>query len=369
MISYSDLWTPKLATILWRGLAMLLLTLLWFNGINGVESFIALLLLAIVSLARWRFALPSWAILLDQFICVIAYPFWPDVWYAMALPLFESTRAGKIIYALPIPFILIGYAQSELTPTMIVLYLLALFVGWVIRSWSRQTERLQKQADQERRDRYELEALKTELLTAHVHTAHMAELTERYRISQKLHDDVGHELTAALLALQAFEQLWKEDDPLAGEMFDQAQQRLSNSASQLRETVHNMIPVQPVGIHRLEEICRSFTAFPIHLQVYGDTSAVPAYHWNILEPCLKEALTNAARHANATHAEAALDVSSHIVRLSVYNDGVDASHHGEGVGLRNLRQRARAAGGSVTTDGSRGFRIVCVLPLGKELFP
>jgi signal transduction histidine kinase len=38
----------------------------------------------------------------------------------------------------------------------------------------------------------------------------------------------------------------------------------------------------------------------------------------------------------------------------------------EGIGIRNLRWRAQALGGTVTLDGVRGFRIVCVLPLDTE---
>ena len=92
-----------------------------------------------------------------------------------------------------------------------------------------------------------------------------------------------------------------------------------------------------------------------------------------------------------------LDVGPRIVRLCVHNaagrggrgrDGVAGRHGGQaragaagprrggtasdaarrptesqGLGLRSLRQRARAVGGSLTTDTTNGFRLICVLPL------
>lgn len=242
----------------------------------------------------------------------------------------------------------------------------ASFAGWIVFCWSKQIHQYRLEADQERRDRYELEILKGELLMANVQTAQLAELRERHRISQKLHDEVGHELTAALLAFQAFETLWRENDPQAEDMFAQAQMRLSRSALELRETVHNMQPVQAIGIRSLEEICRNFKALPVQLQIYGDTSRIAAHLWVILNSCLKEALTNAVRHSKAKHVEVSLDVNEHIVRLSVQNDGVLDSSSLPGTGLRNLRQRAQAAGGSISTNTSSGFQLVCVLPMGKE---
>lgn len=364
MKSGSDLWTPGLAATVWRGAALLLLSLVWIIGENGREGFLVLLLLIISAIARSRFSLPGWTVVMDQAVCAIGLAYWTDAWFGLALPLFEVARSGKLVYSLPTLLLLIGYAQVD--PTVIVILIMALFTGWFIRCWSEQIHRLRQANDQVRRDRYELEAFKGELLTATIQAAHMAELAERNRISQKLHDDVGHELTAALLALQAFEHLWKENDPRASEMFVQAQKRLSNSSYQLRETVHNMKPVRAIGINRLEEICYGFTAFPIELFIYGDTSKVPAYLWSILEPCLKEALTNAARHAQAKRIEVSIDVSDHLVRLSVFNDGAGGLMEGEGAGLRNLRQRARAVGGNVSTDAAKGFRLVCVLPIRGE---
>lgn len=55
------------------------------------------------------------------------------------------------------------------------------------------------------------------------------------------------------MALQAFEQLWEEEDPLANDMFQQTKERLNNSATQLRETVHNMKPLEVMGINRIKD--------------------------------------------------------------------------------------------------------------------
>jgi len=292
---------------------------------------------------------------------MVTIPYWTDASFGMVIPMFEANLIGQPFLALPGLILSIIYNQPSMA--LIAAFIQAGFSGWMLRCWSLEAKIYQQDSDLQRRERYEIERFKEELLLSNIQAAHMAELSERNRIAQELHDDVGHELTAAVLGFQAFEQLWKKGDPIAEEMFVKAKERLSNSAFQLRETVHNMKPIRTMGIDSLNEICNQFTHCPINFQIYGDTSIVPVYLWSILEPCLKEALTNLTRHAKATKVEVSLVVSRHIVRLSVYNDGVSSRNYNAGIGLRNLRQRAKSVGGNVSIDTTDGFRLICVLPI------
>lgn len=210
-----------------------------------------------MALARWRFSLPAWTVLLDQLFCLGTVPFWPGAVYGLGLPLFEAVRGGRAWLFIPG---LLGciYFQSSLP--LVVVLLQAALSGWVIRAWAEEAGVYRDEADRQRRERYELESLREELLTANVQIARMAELAERNRIAQDLHDNVGHELTGAVLALQAFEKLRQESDPLADEMLEHTKERLTSSARQLREAAHGIKPVVPVGIERFE---RSAAASPL----------------------------------------------------------------------------------------------------------
>ncbi|GAA0372779.1 sensor histidine kinase [Bacillus horti] len=357
---------PETSMTIARLAGLLLLGLHWFISNGEVAGFLLLLILTIISIGRWRFNWHHWTILLDQLACFICVVYWPEAWYAFAIPVFEVFKAGKLIFLAPLLFILTY--EAPITLLLLAILTFAGLLGWVIRCWHVQLTQLRTESDNQRREHYELQSYKEELLTANVEAARLAEITERQRISQKLHDHVGHEITGAVLALQAFEQLWKENDPQATEMFSQVKQRVTNSATQLRDTVHNMNPVRAFGIHRLDELCSRFKACPVEMKVYGDFQLIEAHQWNILETCLKEALTNIIRHSAPKRVEVTLDVSTHIVRLSIFNDGVNIEKASQsfGMGLRNLRQRAQFAGGSVTTDAKDGFRVICVLPMGKE---
>lgn len=368
MMDFMEKWTSGTVVLLCRTLGLLLLFMLWIRSDGSEAGVILLVFLAVMSIARWRFNMPEWAVLVDQAACFVTVIFWPPSVFTLALPLFEAFLARRLWYTLPV-FIFSFVFSEAVTLTLITVFIQAALTGAIIGGWREEAKAYQREADRQRKDRYELENLKEELLAANVQGVRMAELSERNRIAQQLHDEVGHELTASVLALQAFEQLWKEGDPGAEEMFNQAQQRINNSAFHLRETVHNMKPVKELGIDGLEEICRRFDLCPVRLDVYGDTSSVPSHLWTVLYPCLKEGLTNIFRHGdNPKKVEVTLDISPYIVRMSIYNDGV-ADGTGKsfaGVGLRNLRQRAKAVGGSITTDAADGFRLICVLPLDRK---
>lgn len=357
-------WSPTLAIIMWRLFGLLLLCLLWLQADGSKGGVILLLFLSIMTLARGRFQLPGWTVLIDQAVCMITIYYYPFAAFALALPVFEGMLKRQPWFCLPTVIFTVFYPETAIL--LVSVFILAGLSGASLGGWLGDMKRYQKEADQQRRDRYELENLKEELLLANAQGARMAELSERNRIAQQLHDDVGHELTASVLALQAFEELWKDNDPEAKEMFAQAQQRLSKSAVYLRETVHNLKPVKEMGVEGLYEISDQFTLCPVNFNVYGDTTRVPAHLWSILYPTLKEALTNIIRHATPTQVDITLDISPHILRLSVFNDETTQNirEQGAGVGLRNLRHRAKAVGGSIATDTyNGGFIFICVLPL------
>jgi hypothetical protein len=80
---------------------------------------------------------------------------------------------------------------------------------------------------------------------------------------------------------------------------------------------------------------------------------------------LREALTNARKHAGAAQVHASLARNGAGVRLVVVNDaGTPMVARGSGQGLAELRRRAEQLGGSLVAgaDPCGGWRVSCVLP-------
>jgi len=82
----------------------------------------------------------------------------------------------------------------------------------------------------------------------------------------------------------------------------------------------------------------------------------------------KEAVTNVAKHAQATQVEIHLHEAAGRWQLSIQDNGVGFSLDGDfpGHGLRNLRQRAGKIGGEVTitSQPGRGTKVTLSLPCG-----
>jgi signal transduction histidine kinase len=68
---------------------------------------------------------------------------------------------------------------------------------------------------------------------------------------------------------------------------------------------------------------------------------------------LRESLSNAARHANATQVDVIVSVN-HELMLTVRDNGVGIAPTGRRSGLRNLEQRAAHFGGSLVTQPADG---------------
>lgn len=344
----------------WRFLQIALLFHLWIVGDSDIASFILILFLLIMTSLRWRFRLPLWTVLFDLLACLLFVPY-TDIHYAgLSLPLFELALSGKWIVSL---LLVVGFTLFHDIDLIFWHYLLAFFFGLFSAMALKSQHMYKTEADEQRKARAELERIKMDLLEINHSAIHHAELMERYRISRQLHDHLGHDLTGALLAMQAYE--YAGDSEEGRRLLLEVKQRLERSTISLRETVHNVTPTALLGVERLDYIIRNFQHIDIQFYRSGDMQLVSSYIWGLLEACLKEALTNTARHSDATSVKVDLQVTESIVRLLIQDNGsVKPSSH-EGSGLRGLKLRARSLGGSLSVNQQDGFLVVCVIPLDK----
>jgi len=103
---------------------------------------------------------------------------------------------------------------------------------------------------------------------------------------------------------------------------------------------------------------------PVELDVRTDNRLseqveVAAYY------VVSEALTNAAKHSQASSVEVEVEVDAPTLRVSVRDDGVGGAHPAGGSGLLGLKDRAEAIGGTVSLvslEGA-GTRLIAELPL------
>lgn len=181
---------------------------------------------------------------------------------------------------------------------------------------------------------------------------------ERQRIVRDLHDDVGAELVTLMHRLQHTEH---------GERVAQISRNLRGVVSGLSHRAMPMFEASGEWRAEAEERCR--LAGVILSWRGGDglenIILTPRQFIN-LSRILREAITNALRHAQPASLEVALHRQDGNLELAVSDDGIGMNEQWrEGNGCRNMRMRAEELGGSLACHSAtgKGCRMMARIPL------
>ena len=157
-------------------------------------------------------------------------------------------------------------------------------------------------------------------------------LDERERIARDLHDDVIQRLFATGLSLQAAAQITKE--PMAVERIMRSVDEIDISIRQVRSTIfelHQLGSAQQSVRSDLVMVCddaATALGFKPMLDIEGPIdSAVDEQVRGHVLLCLREALSNVARHARASAVDVQVSVHSGHLTLRVSDDGVGYHPH------------------------------------------
>ncbi|MFD7076657.1 sensor histidine kinase [Nocardioides sp. NPDC059952] len=204
-----------------------------------------------------------------------------------------------------------------------------------------------------------------------------AQLTERARIAQEMHDSLGHELSLIALragALEVAPGLTGAHQKAAGDIRAAAAgatERLGEIVGVLRPAAEEA-PLTPAaaGIDGLVERARE-SGMDVRLVGSLDEGSAPVRD-AAAHRIVQEALTNAARHAPGSTVRVAVEEREPAgVRLSVSNGRATLPPRAgatTGLGLAGLEEAARAAGGTLRhgqTAGG-GFEVVADLPVRSD---
>jgi two-component system sensor histidine kinase DesK len=194
--------------------------------------------------------------------------------------------------------------------------------------------------------------------------AHLATVAERERIARDLHDLLGH--TLSLVALKA---------ELAGKLVDREPararreigdvERVSREAlQQVRATIR--------GYHAslADELARARTllvAAGVEPAVDAEPVAAPRAVDETAALALREAVTNVVRHSGARACRVTVRADGATLRIEVADDGHARGADAEGSGLRGMRERVEALGGTVARRTDRGTTLTITLPSAEDV--
>ena len=187
---------------------------------------------------------------------------------------------------------------------------------------------------------------------------------ERLRIARDVHDVVGHSL--AVITMQAGVALHLLDkertahprpDQVASSL--EAIKKTSREAlAELRTTLEifradSEEPRSPLpGLARLDDLVDGLRSAGrevalVHEQSDDDLQEIPAAVDQAAFRIIQESLTNIVRHAPAAHGTVRVTRQAGMLTVEVSDDGPAVSVPPDGNGIRGMRERARAVGGTV----------------------
>ncbi len=195
---------------------------------------------------------------------------------------------------------------------------------------------------------------------------------ERSRIRRDLHDGLGPMLAGVKLRLELARTLVQDSPDRAIDALDSAITDASEAVADIRRLVHDLRPpaLDDLGLARAvdqqAERFRGGLAIEVDARVPRDLPAaaeVAAYR------IVSEALTNIAKHAQASRAWIRLDQTGDTLVAEVADDGIGIPADAvPGIGLASGRERALELGGSldiVPRDGG-GTVLRAVLPTTRS---
>ena len=215
-------------------------------------------------------------------------------------------------------------------------------------------------------------AIALELAQRRGEAERFAIVEDRDRIGRDLHDLVIQRLFAAGMQLQSAVRMVDQDPPEAKARVNRAVDELDETIRELRSTIYGLqapLEGRPSLRSRLLEVVDAGTTqlgFAPSLRLDGllDTLATPELADHTLA-VLREALSNAARHARAGRVDVLVAVRGSTLQVRVEDDGVGMPEEGARSGLLNLASRAEQLGGSlrVTSGPGRGTRVLWQVPV------
>lgn len=356
---------PEKLCLLLLGLA---LGFLYFDGIALVAAFLIAtslggFLMYLERPALRRLLLALWA---------VAALFLPALGFFSGIFVHESLAGRQRLVLLALLPAVLSFSLAQGAPASFVLLVVLVLAALLARralTWRQLSDRYYRLSDQSKELSARLELRQQHLLESQDAEIQLATLGERNRIARDIHDNVGHLLSSALLQTAALRTTCTASGADSG---------LEAALGNLHATLHAGMDAIRSSVHHLhassldlEQHLRkllaefSFCETKAHIDLYRNPPR--DCHYAILS-VVKEALSNAARHSDASLFELRLREHPAFYQLVLADNGSPARPGtvgpplSKGLGLHNISDRVEALGGRLHIDRHSGFSLFITIP-------
>lgn len=191
-----------------------------------------------------------------------------------------------------------------------------------------------------------------------------ATLKERNRIAREIHDNVGHMITRSILQVGAIGVI-NTDEKLKAPISD-LKSTLDTAMDSMRKSVHDLYDESVDLRQALAKLKPTDSAFAFSLE-YDCEDDVPRDVKYAFIAIAKEAVNNAVKHSNGDEIRIIVREHPAFYQLEIMDNGTTADERrisgetGDGIGIKNIKERVAAIGGIMRIKADDGFRIFVTL--------
>jgi signal transduction histidine kinase len=209
---------------------------------------------------------------------------------------------------------------------------------------------------------------RTELVASRARVVAAADETRR-RLERDLHDGIQQRLVSLALTLRAAQATAPPELNELQARLSQVAEGLTGVLEELQEISRGIHPaiLSEGGLEPAPKTLARRSAVPVELDVHAQRR-LPAQVEVAAYYVVSEALTNAAKHANASVAHVDVEASDGVLQLSIRDDGDGGADPARGSGLIGLTDRVEALGGTieVVSPPGEGTSLLVTLPVEAQ---
>lgn len=287
----------------------------------------------------------------------------PINFFELSWPFFEKKWPLALAGLLPVFFIRENQAVYGLAA------LFGFVVHFITSVYSEKLMSYENKLDKMRIDMQRLSKSLNENKEYIRHSEYTFRLEERNRISQQIHDSIGHSMTGALIQMEAAKSLMKIDQAKAGELLQNAINISKEGIEDIRITLKNMKPpTEQIGLQRLKLLLEEFSIqhqLRMPFVYKGNIDLITPLQWKIISENITEALTNSLKYSSATEISVEIQVLNKLVRVEVRDNGkgIGSGKVVKGLGIVGMEERTASIKGTIIVDGTNGFSVTTLLPI------
>ena len=188
---------------------------------------------------------------------------------------------------------------------------------------------------------------------------------QRRKLERNLHDGAQQRLVSLALTIRLARRQLESNAEAVAASLEGAAKELDLALEELRELARGLHPAalteQGLG-PALEGVANRL---PIEVDVSAPAERLPENIEATTYYIVSEALTNVAKHAQATKAKVEMTVAGDVLKFEITDDGRGGADPSAGSGILGLRDRAEAVGGTlfVISPPGKGTLVTAQLPL------